>query len=352
MRDVLRAAEREQRGRDAGGKQERDERGDPPASRVCQNGAGSRSRRRGGEAGWLDPRVAGGIVERAAQVADQLHGGRIAGARILRERSLEDAIQLPGQGRVRRLRRRHGRVDVRERLGSRRLGGERAPSREELPGDDRECVAVTRRRRPLALRLLRRQVAGRSEDRPRLRERGQADRARNAEVRHVDATAPVQQEIGGLHVAMDDARRVRGIECPGRLLEPAERTRGRAGPACDLRVERAAGEVLHDDDRPAGVLGDVVDRDDVGRPGEPRRGKRLALEARAQRRVLRVAGGKDLQCDLAIELSVGGTEDLAHAPGPDRAGVAVTGREDVSDGRHAWSGNEEGCHARRYGNVR
>ena len=83
------------------------------------------------------------------------------------------------------------------------------------------------------------------------------------------------------------------------------------------------------------MLGDVEDGDDVGRAGEARGGERLALEACAERLVGRVARGEDLQCHLTPELTIGRTEDLAHAAASDRTGVAVTGRKGVGDGRHA-----------------
>ena len=100
-----------------------------------------RARRGGGSAGRSIARVAGRVVERAAQVADELGGGRVPGARD------------PSRARVRRSRRAraaargfaseddgHRRADVRERLGRRRRRGSngRRPG-EELPRDDREA---------------------------------------------------------------------------------------------------------------------------------------------------------------------------------------------------------------------
>ena len=108
------------------------------------------------DAGRLEERGRPGrIVECTVQVADELRRSRIPGRGVLRERAFEDAIELARQPWVGVRGRGDRRVDVGERLGRRRVGGERAPPGEELPRDDGEPVAVARRSRPRARRLLR-----------------------------------------------------------------------------------------------------------------------------------------------------------------------------------------------------
>ena len=62
---------------------------------------------------------------------------------------------------------------------------------------------------------------------------------------------------------------MRAVERAGGLLEPGERLRARHAARAQPVVDRAAVEVLHDDERPPSVLGDVEDRHDVRRRREP-----------------------------------------------------------------------------------
>jgi hypothetical protein len=96
----------------------------------------------------------------------------------------------------------------------------------------------------------------------------------------VTSSRSFNSRFRGLHVAVDDPVPVCGIERRGRLLEPPERARRRLGPVSPQPVlERAAGEVLHDYERPPFTLADVEDRDRAGLAGEARRGECLPLEA-------------------------------------------------------------------------
>ena len=112
----------------------------------------------------------------------------------------------------------------------------------------------------------------------------------------------VEQQVPRLDVAMDDAVPVRGVERRRRLLEPVERLVRRRRPAVAQPVlERAAVEVLHDDERPARPLADVEDRDRVRLAGEARCRERLAREPLPERFVPRVPLGEHLDRDGAAE---------------------------------------------------
>ena len=148
--------------------------------------------------------------------------------------------------------RRHLGVHVRGRLGRRALRLERPSAGQELERDDRERVPVAGRRRPLAPRLLGREVAGGTEHRPGHRQRvADPRRSRSRSRRRVDAPSLVEQQVPGLDVAVDDARRGAPRRAPP---PPARATRAPRRPAAARRaepvLERPAVEVLHDDERP------------------------------------------------------------------------------------------------------
>ncbi len=151
------------------------------------------------------------------------------------------------------------------------LGAERSLSDQQLVCDDRQRVAVAGRARGLAERLLRRQVRGRAEqlsgDRDRVLGRDPGD----PKVRDVQASLAVKQEIPRLDVPMDNPLLMRIVERRGGLPQPAEGQLGLEFADAQGVRDRAAGKVLHHDERPpAGCvarrhrLADVEDRDHVG----------------------------------------------------------------------------------------
>src|SRR5215218_6178308 len=143
-------------------------------------------------------------LERATEVADEGPGARIAPIGILGERALEDRVEL-------RRRRGDRRVDMCRGLGGWAVGLEWTTFVKQLPGDDPEGIAVAGRRGALPLSLLRREVARGPEHCPRHRQRVEADGACDAEVRDVNVAPPVEQQVAGLDVAVDDACRMRGV---------------------------------------------------------------------------------------------------------------------------------------------
>ena len=135
---------------------------------------------------------------------------------------------------------------------------------------------------------------------------------------------------------MHDPVPVGRIERDRRLLEPLERLSNiLRPPLADPLLERAATQVFHDDEWTLLVLADVEDGDDVGLPGQPRRGERLAREAPAHLLVARVALGEQLDRDGAPQRIVGRPVDLTHAAGGDALRRAVARRQDASLDGHA-----------------
>src|SRR6185437_7548222 len=92
----------------------------------------------------------------------------------------------------------------------------------------------------------------------------------------MDDAVSVEHQVPRLDVSVDDTVAMGGVERGRRLLEPLERLSDLLRPACpNPFLERAAAQVLHDDERPLRVLPDVEHSDDVRLSGEPRRGECL-----------------------------------------------------------------------------
>jgi hypothetical protein len=162
-----------------------------------------------------------------------------------------------------------------------------------------------------------------------------------------------QQHVGGLHVAMHEARRVRNVERRRHLRDH----RGGAGRreravALDHRAEVDARDKRHDDEQLAVVVAEVVRRDDV-RVVEARGEPGLALEARAEVVVVGPLWADHLQRDGQVEL---------HLPRPVHDAHAALGEQTVDpvaadhraaaqpDAHHALIGRSGGC--RRGGSRR
>ena len=187
---------------------------------------------------------------------------------------------------------------MRRRLDGRVVALERASSGEELERDARERVPVTRRRARLPACLLRRHVAGRAEHRPGGGEGVVPGRPGDPEVGDPDRAVLRDEEVGGLHVAVDDPARMRPVERVGRLLEPRERPLRLDPPRAEAIGDRAARDVLHHDERQVvAALADVVDHDHVRLAREAGGGPRLPHEAGVELLVPRVALREHLHGD-------------------------------------------------------
>ena len=232
--------------------------------------------------------------------------------------------------------------------GAQRLDGgvafERALAGEDLVEDDAEGEDVGAGVERFAAYLFGRHVADGAEDQAGLgggafegafrRVRGQF---RDAEVEDLGAAVAREKDVLGLEVTVDDAFVMRRGE-PLRDLQ-----RGVDGAA---RRERAAREPvaqglalkeLADDVRPAAVMPDVVDRQEVRMVEHPG-GARFLLEPL---QLLLVAGGEVGQYfdrDVAPEARVFRTIDHAHAAFADDAGNAVRPEHRVWGEDHGLGG--------------
>ena len=77
---------------------------------------------------------------------------------------------------------------------------------------------------------------------------------------------------------MHDACRMRSVDRIGRVAQPLQRLGAREAACCEPVVHAAAGEEVHDDERPPVPLAGVVDRDDVGMAAKSRGENGLAGE--------------------------------------------------------------------------
>ena len=217
------------------------------------------------------------------------------------------------------------------RLRGRRARRERPLARQQLVGDDGQRVAVAGGGRR----------AGPAPARARGRRRCRAPaRSGSRDVSPASGAIPksptarrlalVEQEVGGLDVAVDDVRRRGRRRAPtaaSRSQRSAVGARDRAAPAAQPVGDRAAGEVLHDDERPGRRARRCRRSSTTCGWSETRAaGARLALEARAARSSAAIGGREHLDRDEAAQELVLGRPDGGHAAAGDVADDAVARR--------------------------
>ena len=209
--------------------------------------------------------------------------------------------------------------------------GERHPAREHVEEHRAERVDVGAHADLLAADLLGRDVVHGAQQPAGAAVVDAAELHGEPEVGQVDVALGVEQDVGGLDVAVDEAARVRGVERGGHRGDDRRRALGlEPALAAQHRAQVLALDVAHDLEQHAVLLARVVDRDDV-RMVERRGDLRLRDEAAAEGRVVRQRGRDQLDGDVPVEREVGRPVDDAHATLARHLVEAVT-REDRPDG--------------------
>ena len=183
----------------------------------------------------------------------------------------------------------------------------------------------------LSARLLGRCVAGRADHGAGFGPAGLGQRSRQPEVGDAHDPVLVEQEVGGLDVAVHEAAVVR-VPQRGRDL-PAE-VRGLRGRQPLTRVEQAAEapalQELEDHEGHAVVLAPVVDGHHV-RVVQRRGHLRLGPEATQEPGVVREPAVQHLHRDATTQAHVVGEQHPAARTGPDGREQPVAVREDLAD---------------------
>jgi hypothetical protein len=220
----------------------------------------------------------------------------------------------------------------------RRLAVERRHAGEALVRHGAEGVDVGRRRDRFAGDLLGRHVQHRSGHGVRGGDRRDVGRPRDAEVDQDDRAVLLDEQVAGLHVAVDHPAGVGGVERVGGLGDHRERVEHRqaAGGGNAVR-ERFAGDVGHHQVRRRtaldAALTEVVHVDHV-RVMERGQDACLGPEPGHEAGIGQQRRQQHLDGDGATEHDVGGPPHLAHAAAGEEGVEAVAVAEEFSGTQH------------------
>ena len=137
------------------------------------------------------------------------------------------------------------------------------------------------------------------------------------------------ENIGGLNVAMDDVLGMRSIQGIGNLGTDIQNSLEVHWPACNQMLERVAFEILHGDEQPPLMLGDLIDGANVG-VIQSRGGAGFATKTLEGLRILGNVIGQKFEGDEAAEFCVFGLVNNAHATTAELLNNAVV-RDGLAD---------------------
>ena len=144
------------------------------------------------------------------------------------------------------------------------VGFEGKSARKQSVENDAERIDVAGGCRPQPLRLFGRDVGGRAEQRSGLGQRFRALQPGDAEVRDLRPVLFVEEHVRGFQVAVDEAAVMRVSEAGGKLAGDSRCLLVRPWLTGNEPVlERPAGEILEDHERPSGRHAIVIEAADI-----------------------------------------------------------------------------------------
>jgi hypothetical protein len=249
----------------------------------------------------------------------ELPTARVALGGLLRQRHSDDGVERCRQLRPLGARSRRRRLEVREHDRKIRVTPKRRLSDEALVQHAAKRIDVRPPVDLLAGDLLGRDVVDGPYQVGVVADSGLlGDSSRKPEVREVDvvgavrAGAWVEQHVGGLHVTMDEAARVGGIERARHLREDPDRVPRIEAATLQALFQIRPLDIAHSDEEEVFGRPGLVDRNDVGMV-DRRSEFRLTEESITERVVLGKTGGEELERNPPLEPQILGKVDDAHA---------------------------------------
>ena len=151
------------------------------------------------------------------------------------------------------------------------------------------------------------------------------------EIENLRVAAAGDEQIRRLDVAVDDPGGVRRLERVGDLDRERQQQIDLERAPGDAMLQRRPVEELHDEERAAVLLADIVDGADVG-VIQRRRGARLAAESGQGLGIVGEVRRQELQRDEALQPRILGFVDDAHSAAAQLLGDAVV-RDGLTDQR-------------------
>jgi hypothetical protein len=245
--------------------------------------------------------------EKTAEVGGEVGGGGVAAGGFAFEALEDDRLEVDGDGGGEEAGRRGlGVVDERGEFGG-GGAGERGAAGEEFEGDDAEGVEVARdaERGAAAGEGFGGEVVGRAEDAGFGGEVAtDFELCGETEIGETGFVA-VEEDVGRLEVAVEDALGVGGGEGDGDFAEERGGLAGREGPLAETVGEVAAVDVVHREIRVRGGAAGIVDGDDV-RVAEAGDGLGFAEKTHFQIGGGALAEREGFEGDDAAEVALGG----------------------------------------------
>jgi hypothetical protein len=221
-------------------------------------------------------------------------------------------------------------------------------SRKKLEEQAGEGVQIGRLRHWSTLSLLGSHVFRRAQNRPggRVVDRSRSA-ARDPEIGKRDAVPVANNDVGGLHIAMDNSSSMGIVHCGAHLFGDTERPgRGQRAILTQHIIEGRSPEELHHDILCSLDFTDIMDGDDVG-VMQQRRRSRLGEEPLAESWLAGQPTRQDLERDLTAKTWLDGTIDDTHAAAADLGGNRkrpdLTSNERFAGHHTPWLGKLQAC---------